>query len=281
MTATAIRHHILDDVARWADEATFVRPDFDVAKFQKRLDDVAGLSRNGKSIVVLRWMRSRECSEEYYTEWDWLGKPVKGELRAKYRAFGVDLGNGDVCEIPPPRWCLEQRYEPEQYAPTWEADRYTTDTVTGLRVPVRPPAPRDGYYSHLWTIASHEGKCCDDALKNNMVCWGSYRLPGEQDLQALRIAIARREADSVKGNPYGDVPYDSLKELARRNRDDRQETEKKTKELTREALSDALRPHLHRYTEDPSVLAHGKYHFVDKRKWKNLSADAEKTKKDK
>lgn len=269
MGIAAKKHHILDDVSRWGDEVTFVRPDFDVAAFQKKIDAVAGISRDGKSIVVLRWMRSPECCEEFYTEWTPFGTPVKSELRPKYRAFGIALDNGDVCEIPPPRWVLEQRYEPEQLAQTWETERFSTHPEFGVKVPVKGELPRDGYYNHLWTIGTHDDNCCKDAIDNNMVCWGDYRLPGEADLRALRNAIARRDSDEkIDADPFGAPKESTMKELARRTNKRLREDKKQTAQLRKEVMSDALRPHLHRHTEDPSVLQHGKYHFVDKRKWK-------------
>lgn len=259
----ATASHILDEPWRWAETSTWARPVFDVAAFQKKIDRIVGVTTKGQSIVVLRWMRDRECYEKFYKKWD-LITPTDYDLRARYKFATVTLPDGEFVDIPPPRWVLEQRYEPEQIAATWEQSRW--ETVDGIPRPKRDPCPREGYYSHLWTIASHPNCCADGIKSDGIVCWGSYRRPSEKDLTTLKAMMWRKRKDGLGTNPY-EKPSEAVeaKVLQRQAEFDEKEQAKKNA-LQREIIDDAVRQSLHKFTDDPGVLKHGKYHILDSRK---------------
>src|SRR6185369_7615775 len=62
-------------------------------------------------------------------EWDSFGIAKAGEWRQKYRALSIDIGNDDYVDISPPRWILEERFEPEALAVSWESTRYRLKVV--------------------------------------------------------------------------------------------------------------------------------------------------------
>lgn len=256
----------LDQPWKWADSSTWRRPLFNVKAFQKKIDAIVGKSLRGDSIVKLRFMRDSECYEQRHTSWDSFGKPITSELRARYKFITVGpLEDGTIVDIPPPRWVLEQRYEPEQIRDAWEKERWQMNN--GLPVPVKDACP-DGYYTWLWTIATHHN-CCENGITINnageeAVCWGFYRHPGEKDLTTLKAMMWRRAQDDVMINPFERPSHDmELKTVQRQFDADKVEQDKKD-ELGREIIGDAIRQNLHKFTDDPGILKHGKYHFTSK-----------------
>lgn len=186
-----------DDQSKWAREGIFKPPSHvDVKAYQKALDKIVGVALNGESIIRLQW--AWECRRWENIEWDGFGNATKGEWRQKYRALTVEIGNDEYVDIAPPRWVLEERFEPEQYAPTWEKTRYKPVTkgnppfmcpkcygvgwinpwlsmgpmlscqhcgeITDLptvRQDMFGPAPREGWYNLLpeyGVIAEHENR---------------------------------------------------------------------------------------------------------------------------
>src|SRR5882672_3796969 len=166
---TGERRNAYNDTRRWADADVRHRPNFNVHKYQKKINRLLGTA-DGKPIarVVWAWDVSRfEC----------------GEIRQAYRFYTARLPNGDTCDLSPPRWMFEERFEPGQYMPNWEDVRYirrqidvrylgerkVTHDAEGRRLPesfqepiYEPvyevldslgPPPRDGFYSYLFTIA--------------------------------------------------------------------------------------------------------------------------------
>ena len=194
-------HHLYDDQSKWASAGIYKRPEFDFAAYQKRIDRVVGLSPSGHSIVKLVWAWDARKWEN--TAWDSFGNATAGEWRQKYRALTVDIGNDDYVDIAPPRWILEERFEPEQIAQSWELTRYrrvVTETppfmcrychgfkwisvdqseghmlvcrfcseitvLATVNQDVWGEVPREGWYNmlpHVGIIAEHQNKCCDRA----------------------------------------------------------------------------------------------------------------------
>lgn len=112
---------------RWAAAGIYKAPLFDAPSFQKRIDKICGLSPSGHSIVRLIWAWDARRWEN--TEWDEFGNATAGEWRQKYRALTVNIDNNDYVDIAPPRWLLEERYEPVQLESSWEATRYRREVV--------------------------------------------------------------------------------------------------------------------------------------------------------
>lgn len=184
--------------SRWADAGIFKRPNFDIQGWQRKCDRIVGLSPSGHSIVQLVWAWDARKWEN--TAWDAFGNATKGEWRQKYRALSVDVGNDDYVDISPPRWILEERYEPQAIAQSWELTRYRKvvtgqpnfacpschairwismekseadvavcrfcgydQMLTSISQDVWGPVPREGWYNLLpykGIIADHVNGCC-------------------------------------------------------------------------------------------------------------------------
>src|ERR1051325_10734596 len=115
-------HEAYDDQSRWAEAGIYKPPLFDAKGCQKKIDKIVGVSPSGHSIVQLVW--AWEARKWENTAWDEFGNATAGEWRQKYRALTVEIGNDDYVDIAPPRWLLEERFEPEAIAQSWELTRY-------------------------------------------------------------------------------------------------------------------------------------------------------------
>lgn len=200
-----------DKPETWADRQIYSYPDFDVTGFQVRLNDIFGLSETNLPIVRLVWPGDiKKCYSKFYVSWNGLWGN-KSELRAKYLYASIKIpGTPDIIDIPPARWILEQYNHPGQYMASWEATRF--DKKTGREL--RPAPPPNGYYSHLWTIARHDEQCCKAASENMKVCWGSYRLPDDHDLEMLKSAKQARDRDR-KIDPTKPLDEKTLEQIKR------------------------------------------------------------------
>lgn len=175
----------------WADPALHSPPSFDVEAYQTRINDILGLSETGMPVVRLVWAPDiTKCYSKFYTSWIGL-MGANSELRAKYKYATIQIPNTpDQIDIPPPRWILEEFHHPGQYTAAWEQTRFNKDGYE-----IRPAPPTDGYYDELLKIAIHNPKkCCKQAIKRKVVCWGRYRQPDTKDLDVLRKAKAKRDA---------------------------------------------------------------------------------------
>jgi hypothetical protein len=194
-------HDTYDSKERWASAGIYKQPEFDVKAYQKKIDAIVGVSPSGQSIVRLVWAWNARKWEN--TEWDSFGVATKGEWRQKYRALTVEIGGDDYVDISPPRWILEERYEPESIAQSWELSRYRkrvtsipamfcpscyrmswvdmdksegenavchfcdhTQVLNAVNEDVWGPVPRDGWYNllpHIGIVAQHRNHCCKKA----------------------------------------------------------------------------------------------------------------------
>lgn len=175
----------------------------------------------------------------------------------------VTLPDGDEVDISVPRWIIEQRVEPALLAATWEDSRWVFDPLIQRRKDVRGEMPAEGAYYYLRTIASHDEDegCCERAWKNDRRrCWGYYRLPEERDLDLLREAVKRRDADPLRRAPDEPLTANEVAELDRLAYATDEAIKQKQSRIITEGLGDWLRTHGWRaLTDDPSVLKHGKW----------------------
>lgn len=175
----------------WGCAEIHTPPVFDVAAYQKKINAIFGLSPTGHEIVRLVWAPDiKKCYSRFYTSWAPDGTGVNDELRAKYRYATIAIPGtaNDIIDVPPPRWIIEDREDPGQFAATWEAGRWSQGRE------IRPPAPTEGYYAELFKIAKHNGTCCKETPRQ-FVCWGEYREPDEKDLERLKRAKYLRDKD--------------------------------------------------------------------------------------
>jgi len=247
--------HLVRKVGKYDDPRTWhetpLEPIFDTKDYQRRIDEIVGTS-NDHSIVRLIWSwKSREF--------------LFGRWQAKYRAWSVTVGE-EVYDISPPRWILEERFEPGQYFDAWQATRYIKDPATGELLDKGEP-PRDGWYGYLHLCAEHEpnGACCERAYKcKRRRCWGYYREPNDADLDLLRRAMKRKAEDNFKQSPHEPLSAETLAEIAREEFAAIEEEEERKSIEVHDMWTGVMRTHGHRlWTDDPSVLKHGKYHFMN------------------
>ena len=231
-------HPVYDNQLKWGTYGIWEQPVFDVEAFQSKIDAIVGTSL-GQPIVRLVWAWDKRCREAYFTKWDLAGNGIELEFEYKYRFAKIPIGNGDTTDICPPRWILEQRYEPGQYAPSWEASRWAEKDIgkrhtcnktddqrltescncpdIRQRVELKPPPPADGWYQFLWTIAEHESNlaCCERLPEESRRhCYGYYRLPLQKDLDRLQRAVKLRDQDKAI-DPHKPMPQDVLAEIHR------------------------------------------------------------------
>ncbi len=202
----------------------------DVFKYQQKIDRITG-TRDGRSLIKLAWApeelrwRPRACS--------WEQPPTQSDYSFPiFIAYHDEDGN----EVAAPRWVLLQRIEPEQYARTWEATRYSINAKRhafakdplgdylldrfGNPVLIEEtgddrlwdwsgPCPTERYVE-LRAVCAHDGLCCpclgDECQcgPEYFHCWGRYREPDESLLDWVR-KTAWQAAHDPDVNPTQDV----------------------------------------------------------------------------
>lgn len=173
---------------------------FDKEAYQKRIDQIVG-TRDGRPIIKLAW-----ATEEFRWWPHAHGDEPKGYVLPIFHAY-TDL-DGNL--VAAPRWVLLERIEWEQYAPTWEATRYSMyqDKLWDWAGPI--PEER---YVELRAHCYHDGVCCPcqkmwtcQCGPEYEHCWGKYAEPDEQLLNWIRMKSREAQHDpDVK--PLDDVRY--------------------------------------------------------------------------
>lgn len=195
-------HPIYDDERRWADAGIFAAPLFDAPSFQKRIDKITGVSPSGHSIVRLSWAWT--CRKWENTAWDSFGVATEGEWRQRYRALTVEIGNDDYVDISPPRWVLEERFEPQAIAVSWEATRYRTVITESVPADCRH-CHRFGGYVPLDAVPTawlDISKCKDGKM------WLNWWHPDLSDGQFITCRYCGEDTvlTSVRQDVWGEVP---------------------------------------------------------------------------
>ncbi len=217
------RHERLNNPLCWWQ--TLNPPFLNRAKFQKKIDKIVGLSERGQSIIMLRW--AWESSYEMF-----------GKLKQRYSFLTLEI-KGQEIQFSVPRWVIEQRIEPEQFRPSWDATRYVIDPSTAVHDPGsaryddageltypgdlvyagdrldKGPCPNE-WHQNLWMIADHDGLCCEKAEKMSRSCWGYYRNPSDWDLQEVeRIHHAKLNDSTYNQSPFEPLSAETLAESAK------------------------------------------------------------------
>lgn len=179
--------HPLNDKDRWGEEIT--PPYFDLAAYQKRVDQRVGLNREGKSILKVVW--APQAIGLFGIPRYWVSRVRDGE-GWKYTSA--------------PRYVFETRVEKSQYAPSWEAMKFAMSAEDGF-VATEPP---EDFYMFRWLCAEHEAvdpkrgrpRCCQRAWEpDRLRCWGTFRNPNDYDLECVAKALQVREREKFI-NPY-------------------------------------------------------------------------------
>jgi hypothetical protein len=211
----------------WYD--TINPPLFNRERFQRRVDDLTGLTERRQSKILLRW--AWESSYEMF-----------GRLRQRYCFLTLPI-KGVPVEFSIPRWVMEERIEPEQIRESWESTRYVLDPATvvndvdpgtgNVRKVIhagdkidKGECPRE-WFRNLWVIADHDGLCCEKADQMSRVCWGYYRHPDERDIKRVeRIHAMKVRDDSFNQSPFEVLSPETLEASAKsafeENRDNKE-----------------------------------------------------------
>jgi hypothetical protein len=110
------------------------------------------------------------------------------------------------------------------------------------------PAPREGWYNllpYIGIIAEHEHgmQCCDRRWKDSKeICYGRYKLPGEKELQRLRVAISKRNQDA-ETNPHAELDPVALRQARRWGLETLAEAKVGKRAELREAIRDEIAVH--------------------------------------
>lgn len=239
----------LNNPSRWHQQ---LKPWFDVVGYQRRIDQIVGVNRDGKSIIRLVWGQEvwqRVFNEETPRYWTRRLKVPGGH---KYWTV--------------PRWMLEKRMEPEQYAEAWEASRWSiTDPDTGKPVDKGPAPPE--FYSFAYLCAEHESvdqttgwaHCCTRAYYTDRSrCWGRYRPPSDDDLQLIAQAVRQMEADKYR-DPYRPLTTAELAEIELTANMQVERAQEEFEAYEAELMREAIKLHGWRIFEhSPKALHHGK-----------------------
>lgn len=256
-------HPLYDHQSKWASPGIFNEPThFDKRHYQDQLNEIFGLSATNQPICRVSW--AWEQKRWVNISWDEFGNATAGEWRQRYRALTIEDGD-DYIDISPPRWVLEERFEPGQYDRSWESSRYAhmasecrrcinrsvgliESSTTCVKRDVHGPAPRDGWYNllpHIGMVAEHERamRCCDRLWKQSKeICYGRYKVPGGLELSILRRAVAERNADP-EANPHTELDEQSLQHARIWGQEAMAESKVKTREEAKERWKDEVEVH--------------------------------------
>lgn len=244
-------HAVLDRVPEENHECPWTRQR--IREFQRKLDKIAGISSNGRPNVRLIWPADTDESISMHI--------VNGEKRARYKLYtqvyeckgltpsGIETVQNIDVDITLPRFVIEEFHEP------WE-EAFN---------PAEVENKGQGYYTHLWTCAYHDEKCCGgyEATQAGELCLGLYREPGERDLEELKRRIHLRDSEKRYRAVGERVTNEEAIAAARETRSQMENVDAKRRAEYYGALMDSFNTHGFRlFTDDPSVLKHGKYHFL-------------------
>jgi hypothetical protein len=221
-------------------------------KFQKELDRLAGVASNGRSNLRLLW--PADADESLSMEL------IAGEKKARYRLYttsyrctsvseaGLEVIQDIDVDICMNRYVIEQYHLPEE-------ERLGS---------FKEASKGNGFYSHLFTVAHHDEKCCGgtEGIKGRL-CLGLYREPGTADIYNAQRMIRERNAKFYSDRLAELPPDEEVRQEARENRDLDERTTRLRQLAYSEAAMSGFMPHMHRmFTDNPKTLKHGRYHFT-------------------
>lgn len=242
-----------------------MRPWFDMQRYQAQIDERVGLNKDGKSIIVLRWAQDVTTT-------------AFGQTTPRYWTKRKRNSDGTYTYWKVARFVFEKRLEPEQYVPSWDAQRFSTIDPESNAPVDRGPAPEE-YFTFAWLCAEHElhtteqnngwPPCCNRAYYADTKwggprsrCWGTYRPPSSMDLELISQAVRQMEAEKFR-DPYRPLTAAELAEaeIAANMQAERADEQLQLRE--QEMHREFTRLHAWRLFEtDPGRLAHGRYHFM-------------------
>jgi hypothetical protein len=258
-------------------------------RWQTQINRIVGQSVDGRPLLRIVWGMDEHLlvfrpfpngEPGYGMKYVYSGEFIEHELQQEITTEKGEIKNlGAVSyervEVGIPRFIIEQLHVDEEYRQSHEDQRY--HWMDGVLVDILGPAPAEGFYSEVFTIASHDERCCggkewfhkketgpqgERITHGQERCFGGYRVPLERDLKRIRHMKQMRDRQPFQHMPGQRIP-DHVKAQAARDARTRQEQEEaKMKARYRSAIDDWFQTHGHRFkTDDPGVHSNGRYHF--------------------
>lgn len=217
--------------------------------FQRQINRIVGQSVDGKPLLRIAWGQDEERMKIISF----------GQWRMQHPFYQ----RADGSTIGVPRFYIQQLHtNAELHAgDNWEKARWTW--IDDKKVDVLGPVPEQGFYSSLYHISYHDERCC--AGRGVMMhpeegivqCHGGYRPPEQQDLEKIHRMYMQREQAS------NDVMAPSADLISKRAAEAKEKRDEKWRQGIRGEIDDFFNTHQHRFvTHDPTVLSHGKFHFM-------------------
>lgn len=221
----------------------------DLKPWQARLDRMAGKTPSGLSNLRLVWGQDFEATKTI----------VCGAWRMRYPFYRFEDG-GKIYDIGIPRFYVEELVPRANLMANgrWENARYYQDPETGKTIDVLGPCPETGFYEAVFAIAYHDVRCCGGAeVRDHEPCLGAYREPRDTDFDRIGRILQRRDrATEGQLNP-------SAADTAKRKEDMVNARDERRQAALREQIAGFLKTHAFTwFTDDPTVISHGKYHWV-------------------
>lgn len=244
MLLTKRSSHPIFDVEAEIVKARNVPSPVDLKPWQDRINKIAGVSSTGKPRLRIVWGQSADMI-------------ACGRTAKKYPFWRYEEA-GQIHDIGTPRFYVEELHGNAELRrkDAWEKARWYWDE--GTLIDVLGPIPEEGFYTSVFLIAHHDALCCNGTgIVKHEPCLGAYRPPCDADLQRIRRMKHRRDTASNDDN----APSDAL--LEKRADDMTEKRDEKWRQNIREAIDDYVKTRSHSWTTlDPSVLSHGKFHFM-------------------
>lgn len=257
-----------DHPSKWESEFYPAPDGVDVEAFQKRLNQIAGVSHTGEPILRLEW--GGTAFEMVHIEWNALGMPTRTERRPKYKFLRPNPITQVAEEIPIRRWIISERSEPEQYRAHDDSDMYFEEMGVKKK---RQEKPQHGWYAPLVIIGDH--RSCPPDCSDNKLCFGDYKEPSEDELDWVREATYFVQTQKDRIDPRKPIDKGWAEETARK--ETRKAKRKAALDLHKhmeDHAKDFLRTHGHRFTQD--TVSDGKWGKLGKYdvKPKNIKKDS-------
>lgn len=214
-----------------------------VRAYQKRINEITGLSHGGHPILRLDW--GGNTSETIFIDWDEFGNPTKTQDVPKYHFERINPKTGFSDMIPIKRWIISERGEPEQYRADVDDDlKFEEDGVKKLR----REKPRDGYYRPLIIIGDHSK--CPANCSDRKMCYGDYADPSDAYLDWIRNAVAWLEKERDLDPRKELDPEKTAQTVSRINKAARELASAKKQAYVDDFAKDYFRTHGHRFSQD-------------------------------
>lgn len=222
----------------------------DLKPFQRQIDRITGKTIEGRSRVRVEWMMDYRtesytfCGEKAWKHPYWMYIDSNSTVD---KGTGLEIVSMSKRWIGIPRFIITELHSKEQAGEGWEKARY--DWVDGVYMDTLGPMPEEGWYGDLFIVAKHDEQCCNGkGVDQGKVCYGGFKLPGEDELYRLKRLKYLRDHAETFTEP---LEIRIAKEKAARD--------EAMREHFTEAIESALAPHAWRAFAADNTQA--KYHF--------------------